>query len=161
MRFRIQIGNKYKILNMDSLMVGINSGLPYKQQYIFIDLDNKTEEEAAALAQSLLVNENLRRVLLVKTRSTDNGWHILSFSPKPYIYIINLLGKYTDGGHFAKTQDNGYSTLRVTPKNGFKPALYKIYNNQVVGVQLNFYDFDMEKVYLKLIGCEVGALKST
>jgi len=156
-RLRLQINGKCKELNIvrDNVMLGINSGQPFKNQYVFLDKDNMTEFEVINLGRELIHEENFRRVAIVKSTDKHNGWHLASFSVVPYPRMIDILSRYlSDGGHIAKSQDNGFATLRVTKKNGFKPVLYAILNNTGAFKQLNFYDYNAERAYLKMLGME-------
>lgn len=153
-KIKLIINGKEKIININEndIHIGINSGLPFKKQWIFLDIDDMKEEEVVKLAREMLYEENLRRILVVKSSNTHNGWHIISFSPKSYSEMIEILSRYHDSGeHIAKTQDNGFATLRITPKNGFKPKIMYVIDNNKKNKNLNFYDYDAEKAYRKLL----------
>lgn len=158
---KVKINGKEKsiIMDKDNIHIGINSGKSYQQQWIFLDIDNKTKEEIEELARKMMVEEHLRRIVIVKSTDKHNGWHVLSFSPKKYDNMIDIISKYgTDEKHLAKAQDNGYATIRLTPKD-IAPKVHAIINNTSIDKQLNFYDYDAEKAYLYLLN-KWGGIKN-
>lgn len=144
---------KEKFINTSEwdLHIGINSGQPFENQWLFFDIDNKTEIEIEELARRIIKEECLRRIVIVNSTDIHDGWHLLSFSPKPYVVMIEIISKYgTDEKHLAKAQDNGYATIRVTPKD-IKLEVFMIVNNTLPNQKLNFYDYDAEKAYLEFL----------
>ena len=160
---RIIVNNKPKYFQVSKsrVMLGINSGFPFKQQYIFIDLDSSAEEESIRIAEALIKEQNLRKAIIMKSTNRHEGHHILSFSPKPFKDMIRIIMEYnSDEKHWSKAQDNGFATLRISSKDIPPKLIKEVFNFPEENTQinpntkLNFYDFDAERAYLKLIEME-------
>ncbi len=140
-----------KVINTDDAVIGINSGAAFAPaQWLFLDYDEYyPEEEFTAIVK----DNSCRRGIIVE--STPGKYQALSFTPiptKPKLLGI-VWDSSADANHKAFMQKNGFSTLRVTQKKGFKPIVRKVIINKE---GKNFYDYNSEKAYLKLINAEVG-----
>ena len=155
MKLVVNIDGKMKTVNVseDDVHVGMNSGVPFSSQYVFLDYDKMSIENIKSIAEEILKEESLRKILLVQG-SRKTSFHIVSFSVVKYDKLIEIMSKYhSDPAHIAKTQDNGYATIRVTAKNRKKPKIIAEYWNKLPEVHLSFYDFDAEKAYKELLKC--------
>lgn len=138
------------IVDINKIQLGINSGRPFiGSHFTFLDYDDGYPDEF----KDIIINESFRRGLIVE--SSPSKYHALSFSPRPYDIVLGITSnaKGCHSAHKAATINNGFATLRFTPKKNFKIRVVEEINN-LKGT--NFYSYDHERVYLeRLINWEV------
>ena len=150
---RLRIGNKLMLfrvkvisLDGDNPRIGINSGEPKRgNHYLFLDYDGKDIDIYSHFEQ-IVRRHGLRRGIIM---DSGNGYHCISFSPMPYPKMLEVVSKSECCRSFRHCIiDNGYATLRVSAKDGKEITRYSVICNKDGN---NFYDFDREKEYLKLV----------
>lgn len=132
-----------KVVDTNRVQLGLNSGEPFRgSHFLFLDYDLTYPENEFS---DILQFNKLRRGLIVE--SSPEHFHTLSFSPLPYSLMLGITSNSNcDSKHKSSTINNGFSTLRFTPKKNFQIRLVKTLENKD---GTNFYSYNHEKLYLE------------
>lgn len=117
---RIRLGSKIfviDILDLDKTVIGLNSNsFTDDDRHIFMcDLDDVEQGEAHKEARRLIKKFNLPHMMVF--RSSENHFHLYSLTPLTFDELVEItFDSRTDYNHKMCMLNNGYTTLRVTPK---------------------------------------------
>jgi hypothetical protein len=138
-----------KNLTLGDSCIGIDSGRAKGGwHFILLDYDEHYPEEF----ESLIKEYKIRRGLIVE--SSPKKYHALSFSKLKYGDMLAFASKSrADNKHKFCISNMGFSTLRVSAKNGVKPKVIKEIENKE---GIRFYCYDEERLYRKMIDEDNG-----
>jgi hypothetical protein len=154
MRFKIGnhviwLNTRIREINKDDTVIGLESGKAFGgHHYVFLDYDKTTEKIVLNDFSRIVHDYSLKRGIIMK--SSENSFHCLSFTPLAYAKMLEVISKSAeDKNHKAWTIKNGSATLRIMQKrNGSLPEFVK----SIVNMEgKNFYNFNAEKAYFKLL----------
>lgn len=148
----IMFNMKFNVVDSKKVQVGLNSGKAFNgSHFLLLDYDEIYPDEFrdVVFKEGIFKGVDykpLRRGLIME--SSPNHYHALSFSPLYYgtMLAITSACRQCHIRHKESTINNGFATLRFTPKKGFKIRMIEEINNKEGD---NFYSFDHEEAYLK------------
>jgi len=132
-----------KVVDTNRVQLGLNSGKAFKgSHFLFLDYDEYYPEDEF---HDIILFNSLRRGIIVE--SSPSKFHALSFSPLPYAKMLEITSNSNcDSRHKAATINNGFATLRFTPKRNHRIRVVKVLENPE---GKNFYSYRHEELYTK------------